>query len=79
MLLVQCNSICGFVASIRSGAQFATDSHLGGEADDPDTYLVANQSIDRLVYISGIGRKEGAEDDQNFSGTMTGGMAVVAC
>jgi hypothetical protein len=79
MLLVECNTVCGFIPTIRSGAQFATDSHLGGEADDPDTYLVADQNIDGLMYISGVGRKEGAEDDQHFSGTMAGCVAVVAC
>lgn len=78
MLLIERNSVCCFVASIRSGAQFATDCNLSSKTNDPDAHFVTDQGIDCLMYISGVRGEEGTEDDQHFSGAVTRCMTTVA-
>lgn len=77
MLLVERDTVCRLITPIRSSAEFATDRHLCRETDDPDTNLVTDQGVDCLVDIPRVGRKEGTEDDENFSCAMTGCMTVI--
>jgi hypothetical protein len=54
-----------------------TDGYLSGKTDDPDSYFVGDQGVDGLVDIAGVGGEEGAEDDENFSRTVTRCVAML--
>lgn len=76
MLFIKCYTVCGIVTPVSLATNFAADGHLGGKAHDSNTYFVVDERSYRLVYITGIGGKEGTKYDENLTGAMAWGMAV---
>ena len=77
MLLVESDAVVVAVTVVCFGDQFSADSHLGGKADDTGADLVLDQICDRLVYVAWVGCVEGAEDKENLSCSVNGGVEEV--
>lgn len=74
MLLVQHDGIVAGVAVIGFGDEFSADLDLGGEADDASADLVFDEVADGLVDVAWVSGIEGAEDEEDLSGAVGGGV-----
>ena len=62
--------VCGGEGGVCSADEFAADSDLCGEADDAADDVGGCEGIDCCVDVAGVGRVEGGEDDEDFTGAM---------
>jgi hypothetical protein len=63
VLLIQRDSICGFIATICLCTKFPADCDLGGESDNSNPDIVGEQGTYRLMNVSRVGGKKGPKYD----------------
>lgn len=76
MLLVEGDGVClgGWKGRVGTAGDGVADGYLSGQADDLDGDVRGDEFGNSGVDVVWITREEGAEEDEDFSGCMGGGV-----